>query len=743
MFGIFVFGVTSFSVAQAIDIGSSDGGGVVLPDIPAMQEDGKIQSPPIILPGKAPLIPNISSPQTESQNSQIPSSLQNSTDDQFNKNDVDNSGLTEGMAEFKRFITGSLPEDRLTHIQRYGASFFKDVPSTFAPGDVVPICPDYVVGPGDQVRINIWGMVEGSWNETIDRQGNITIPRVGVIGIAGLTFEELENVLEQEFSKYYSNFEMSVTLGALKSVKVYVVGNVKKPGAYTVSSLATLINVLLQAGGPNANGSMRQIAVKRNGKAVATFDMYDLLMEGDKSKDIRMMPEDVIFVPVVGPQVAIVGNVRQPAIYELKEPLNVDGLINMAGGISATGFDGRVQMMRVIGQEYRTVFEGDLKLFSKNSLRTTMLKDGDFLRLFSVIERQSMVRLTGPVAKPGNFSIEQGKTRLKDVLEWAGGLLYYAANEAEITRVEATSQGPKTERLRVNVRRALAETSTDNILLKMNDFIFIRTIPDWKLYKKVFIYGEVKYPGEYSIQEGETLSSLLKRAGGFTNRAYPRGAIFTRESVKEAQQQQIHEMIQRMERELLAVNTNEMSSALTSEEARILQSETEQKRRLLQKMKQTQATGRIATLIADSNILERTSYDLTLEEGDALYIPSNPSTVQVIGSVLNPSAFVYDKKLNYKEYIFMAGGYTSEASPSRIYVLKADGTAVRVKASAREVTPWVKEFNKEEWQLIEPGDAIVVPQKVTSYKGLRQTRDYIDMITKMAITAASIHNITN
>ncbi len=740
--GVFIFLVTSFSIAQATEVGSSDGGGVVLPDVPAVQENGKIQSPSIILPGQAPLIPDISS-QTESPNFPNPSSLQNSIDDQLNMNDVDDSNLAEGIAEFKRFITGSLPEDRLTHIQRYGTQFFKNVPSTFAPGDVIPIRPDYVVGPGDQVRISIWGMVEGNWNETIDRQGNITIPRVGVIGVAGLTFGELQNVLEQEFSKYFSNFEMNVTLGALKSIKVYVVGNVKKPGAYTVSSLATLVNVLLQAGGPNSSGSMRQIAVKRNGKTVTTFDMYDLLMKGDKTKDIRMMPEDVIFIPVVGPQVAIVGNVRQPAIYELKNSLNVDGLITMAGGMSATGFDGRVQMMRVVGQEYRTVFEGDLKKLSKNSLRTTTLKDGDFLRIFSVIERQSTVRITGPVAKPGNFSIEPGKTRLKDVLEWAGGLLYYAADDAEITRVEVSSLGPKTERLRVNVKRALAETSTDNVLLKMNDFIFIRTVPDWKLYKKVFIYGEVKYPGEYSIKEGEPLSSLLKRAGGFSDRAYPRGAIFTRESVKKTQQQQIHEMVQRMERELLAVNTNEMSSALSSEEARILQSETEQKRRLLQKMKQIQATGRIATLIADPNVLEGTSYDLTLEEGDALYIPSNPSTVQVIGSVLNPSAFVYDKRLNYKEYILMAGGYTSEASPSRIYVLKSDGTAVRVKASAREVTPWVKEFNKEKWQLIEPGDAIVVPQKVASYKGLRQTRDYIDMITKIAITAASIHNITN
>jgi protein involved in polysaccharide export with SLBB domain len=278
----------------------------------------------------------------------------------------------------------------------------------------------------------------------------------------------------------------------------------------------------------------------------------------------------------------------------------------------------------------------------------------------------------------------------------------------------------------------------------MNDYIFVRAVPDWQLYKQVAVYGEVTYPGVYTIGPGERLSSLIERAGGFSVNAYTRGAIFTRESVKKAQQQQIDDMVQRFEKDLLAVGLNELSSALTPEETRMLQMEAQQKSRLLQALRDTKATGRITTMIAAANVLRGSAYDIELEHGDRLYVPRNPSTVQVIGAVLNPSSFVYDNNLSYKQYILMAGGYSREASPERVYVLKADGTAMRTKESARATTPWVKEFNQDiEWNLIEPGDAIVVPQKIESYRGLRQTRDYVDIIYKMAVTALSIHNITD
>ena len=714
--------------------GAGGEGGIAIPGFSGTPSEGQITAPNI-QPGETPSIPNIFPTQPQEQLFPVPGAP-------GTEPGTPGESPLDAAEEFRRFITGSLPEERLTRIERYGASFFRNPPSTFAPADMIPVSPGYIVGPGDQVRISVWGMVEGTWIETVDRQGTITIPRVGVIGVAGMTFDDLKMALEDEFSRYYSNFEMSVTLGALKSMKVYVVGNAKKPGAYTISSLATLVNVLLDAGGPDENGSLRKITVKRGNRVVTTFDMYDLLLKGDKSKDIRMMPEDVIFIPVVGPQAAVIGNVRRPAIYELKGNTTVEALLNMAGGMTPTGSIDRVQMMRVKQKEFRTVFEGDLKDRSINNLKKMQLADGDLIRLFSVVERQSLVRITGPVAKPGDFAIDSGRTTLRDVLGWAGGLLYYAADEVEITRVSVTPAGPKTERLKVNAWRALQGDPVHNVTLRMNDFIFARTVPDWKLYRQVTVYGEVMYPGRYSIEDGETLSSLLQRAGGFSPRAYPRAAIFTRERVRQDQQRQIEEMADRMERELLGISANELSAALTQAESNLLKAEASQKQALVAKLRETKAAGRIATLIAQPEVLKGTAYDIPLEEGDVLYVPSNPTTVQVIGAVLNPTSFVFDKRLSHTQYIRMAGGYSTDASPARTYILKADGTAMRVKASARGETPWVKEFNGGKTVLVEPGDAIVVPVKLSSYRGVRQARDYMDVVYKAAVTAMAIHEVT-
>ncbi|MBO8154701.1 MAG: SLBB domain-containing protein [Thermovirga sp.] len=652
--------------------------------------------------------------------------------------------MEESFSEFQGFIMGSLPEEQLTNIRRFGLDFFRKAPSTFAPADIVPVRPDYVIGPGDEIKIDVWGMVEGQWTVTVSRDGTIMIPRVGVLNVAGLSFEELRETIDRELSKYYSNYQLSVTLGALKNIKVYVVGNTRQPGAYTISSLSTLVNALMAAGGPGSSGTMRDIIVKRNNKEIVHFDMYDFLLKGDKSKDIRLLPEDVIFIPTVGPQVAITGNVKKPAIYELKGETSLKELIEMAGGLTATAFKGRVQVMRISNQEYRLVFEGDLSALSRNSLASLSLKDGDFIRLFPAIERMSFVRVSGALAKPGSFAIEPGKTRLSDVIKRAGGLLYYASNIAEITRVKVTPRGPETERIQVDLKKALEGDPVNDLYLQINDYIFVRTVPNWKLYRTVRVYGEVNYPGIYTIKEGETLSSVLERAGGFTEKAYPRGAIITRESVRKAQQKQIEDMVNRLERELSAINVNEMSSALTPQEAQMLRAESEQKRILLRKLKETRATGRIATFVAEPDKIRNTPYDIELQDGDRIYIPANPTTVQVLGSVLNPSSFVYDKNLSWRDYIRMAGGYTRDANPERIYILKVDGTAVRVKKNYRASAPWVKKFGKEaEWGLLEPGDAIIVPQKLESYRGLRNTRDYIDIIYKLAVTAASIHNISS
>ena len=435
------------------------------------------------------------------------------------------------LSEFEQFIASGTSGVISTNLRQFGYDLFRQPPSTFAPADRVPVGPDYVLGPGDELRITIWGNIEGQWNVVVDRDGKISLPKVGIIGVTGLTYGEFKETLNKELSKYYTNYQMNVSMGPLRTIRVYIVGNAARPGAYTVSSLSTLVNSLFEAGGPSKTGTMRNIDVKRNGKNVVQFDMYDFLLKGNKTKDVRLMPEDVIFIPPVGPLAGIAGNVRNPAIYELKGETRLLDLIGMAGGLTGMAFRGRVQVQRIENNEFRTIFEGDLIDIEKTAEKNFALKDGDLVKVFAVVDHKNTITITGAVANPGDFGVASGVTRVSDVIALSGGLLYYASSQMEVTRVKVTQSGPRTERFVVDVFKAMEGDPAHNVLLEMNDYLFVRMVPEWQLYRTVNVGGEVKYPGAYTITRGEKLSSVLERAGGYTNFAYLRGAMFTRERV--------------------------------------------------------------------------------------------------------------------------------------------------------------------------------------------------------------------
>jgi protein involved in polysaccharide export with SLBB domain len=617
-----------------------------------------------------------------------------------------------------------------TDLKQFGYDFFRQPPSTFAPVDKIPVSPEYVIGPGDEIRVSLWGSIEGNFVSVVDRDGNINLPKIGTIYVAGLTFKELKEVLNREFSKYFKNFEMNISMGQLKTIKVYVVGNAKAPGAYSVSSLSTLINALFSAGGPSKIGSMRDIQVKRNGKTIVHFDMYEFLLKGDKTKDIRLMPEDVIFIPPAGPLVAIAGSVKVPAIYELKDEKTVGDLIKLAGGLTETAFKGRVQIERVIDNIRQIVFEADLE-----SALNYELKKGDIVKVFPIFPDKRFVRIYGAIQRPGEYGFKEGMT-ISELIMMAGGFKYYAYTEkAELTRVTPTPQGPKIEKIIFSPEKALKGDPEHNIKLQQDDYIFIRTVPEWELYKTVTIAGEVKFPGTYTIKKGEKLSSLIERAGGFTDKAYLRGAIFIRPSVKEIQQRQIDEMIDRLERELLSISSASIAGALTAEEAKILQVETEQKRQFIQRLRQLRALGRMVVKIDEPEKLKGTPFDIELENGDYIYIPQKPATIQVIGSVFNQGAFIYDKNKTLSDYIEFAGGYTQNADKKNVFVLKVDGSAVRPNKGLFGLK-WSKSLYRWEYNLeLEPGDTIVVPEKLVRIAWLREIKDITEMIFHMAVTA--------
>ncbi|HEC98132.1 MAG TPA: polysaccharide export protein [Nitrospirae bacterium] len=640
---------------------------------------------------------------------------------------------SEAPSEFEEYIAGKLSLTVSTNLKQFGYDLFNRPPSTFAPVGNVPVGPGYVIGPGDEIKVSIWGRVEGQWDVVVDRDGNISIPKIGTLGVSGLKFSELRKLLHKQFSKYYRVFEMNVSMGSLRTIRVYVVGNARYPGSYTLSSLSTLINALFEAGGPNKTGTMRAIQVKRNGKTVVRFDMYDFLLKGDKTRDIRLMPEDVIFIQPVGPLVAIAGSVNNPAIYELKGRTTISQLIEMAGGLSDVAFKGRVQIERIIDHSRQIVFESDLQKIRDKDIA---VQAGDVVKIFQVVKDERIVKLAGAVQREGEYGFSPPMT-VRDLISMAGGLKYYAYDkEAELTRIHITNEGPVTEKIMVNLGKALAGDPDSNIHLQENDYLFVRAIPEWRLYQTVVIEGEVRFPGTYTIKRGERLSSLIERAGGFTDKAFLKGAVFTRKRIEALQQQQIEEMIDRLERELMSTGTVRIATAASSKEARLMQIETDQKRQFIAKLRTIKAKGRVAIRMELPDKLRGTIYDIELEDNDSIYIPTDPQTVQVIGSVYNQTAFIYEKGRNSKFYISLAGGYTDNADSANVYILKANGSAMK---SSRGFTglSWNSEYSR--WDIgagqVDSGDTIVVPEKLEGIAWMRNIKDITQILYQIAVTS--------
>ncbi len=264
----------------------------------------------------------------------------------------------------------------------YGAKLFRNTPSTFAPLNLVPVPTDYVIGPGDELLVQVWGQLTLDGRFTVDRSGSIYIPQVGTMHVAGLSYGQLHDFLKAQMGRVFRNFDLNANMGQLRSIQVFVVGQARRPGTYTVSSLSTLVNALFVTGGPTPQGSLRDIQLKRGGKVVVDFDLYDLLQRGDKSKDAQLLPGDVIYIPPVGPQVAVAGSVNVPAIYELKtgEVATVGDVLGIAAGPTNVASGQIVRLERVDERRMRSMTQISLDAQG----RATVLRDGDLLELMQL-----------------------------------------------------------------------------------------------------------------------------------------------------------------------------------------------------------------------------------------------------------------------------------------------------------------------------------------------------------------------
>jgi protein involved in polysaccharide export with SLBB domain len=319
----------------------------------------------------------------------------------------------EEPTEFQRFVQQST--GRLLPI--FGHDLFRQPPSTFAPADRVPVTPEYTVGPGDQLLIRGWGQIDLNVTPVVDRSGGVYIPQVGQLNVAGMRFAQVQDYLKAAIGKVFRNFDLSVNMGQLRSIQVYVVGHARRPGAYTISSLSTLVNAIFVSGGPDAHGSMRHILLKRVGDTVAEFDLYDLLLSGDKSKDERLLPGDVIYIPQVGPQVAVTGSVNTGAVYELRDGSSLQEALQLAGGLTPVAASRKALIERVDGTA-RRVIEAPLEDAVSMKLRT-----GDIVNILSIVPRfEEAVTLRGNVADPIRMPWRPGM-RIRDLIPDRSALL--------------------------------------------------------------------------------------------------------------------------------------------------------------------------------------------------------------------------------------------------------------------------------------------------------------------------------
>jgi len=629
---------------------------------------------------------------------------------------------------------------------------------------------DYVLGPGDNILVYLWGRVEKEFNLTLDREGKVFVPQIGEIIGWGLTLEQFKARAQKQFSKAYSDFDLTVSLGKIRSIRIYVTGEVQSPGAYTISSLTSLFNAIYTAGGPNERGSMRNIKLMRAGKPEAMVDLYKFLLEGDNSVDVRLETGDLIFVPVAGIRVAIRGEIKRPALYELTGYETALGLLNLAGQPTAEAHLDRVMLERVSGKAEWEVLDLNLNAKSADSVNDILLKDGDRMTVYSIYDlKKNMISIAGHVKHPGYYE-RNDSTRVADLIT-RGQLQPYDVfyQRADLFRRHTNN---RTEIIPINLQAALMNDSTQNLVLrdldsvhvysinevewvrsvyiegevkrpgeyelydgmtvedliflsgsfkrsadrheaeiaridfngnveiitvdllneqnrktqlKEDDQLYVRRIPEWREDRSVSVEGEIKYPGEYTlINHRETLYGLLKRAGGFTEQAFPNGLVFERTSIDDnLKRLKVDKLIERSQPIVEDTTGKRYREQLFEYDASSMN------RIVIDVNKLITSEGRVG--------------DITLEPNDRIFVPKVPSGVSILGAVgaNGTIQFIPDKKAGH--YVKVAGNFTKQADKGEVRLVKASG---RVFSGGTAMD-----------QRIELGDLIVVPTKIETKSG--------------------------
>nr|ELA9414595.1 SLBB domain-containing protein [Vibrio parahaemolyticus] len=811
-----------------------------------------------------------------------------------NKSPYENPQVIKPRAESSGAVSSNIEEQWLKknekeELKRFGLDLFAGSPSTFAPISDVPVPANYTVGAGDEIIVQLFGKDNETHRLRVNRAGTINFPSLGPVNVAGMHFSDVRDSLTQRVKEQMIGVRSDISLGELRTMQVFVMGDAYKPGAYTVSALTTISQAIYYSGGFGESGALRDIQLKRDGKIIRKLDMYDLLLKGDASNDVRLLPDDVVLIGSVNDTVSIEGEINRPAIYEVKAGETYQQLIQMAGGFTANAHVEQLEIKRYASHGAREALTLD---FNKTQDRQSKVKNGDVIKILKKSEELTRyVQIEGDVRHPGyvewhqslriadlfksvdsafnstadvNYAVvvreinpqrdievfqlslanailspgsqdnlklhsrdrilvfnrfnnedldtlatqesvskaktleqaqeqaeleqqkeqevmsssvavshsangtlnnqsttEQAKpakiifrgkeiteedfeklkqntrrTLLAPVLlqlqqqsrlglapqiaevfgevkhpgrypitprmtvstliEAAGGLTYNAFTiNAELARTAINSADERAyiDVERIDLRKAIQGSASDDAIIVGRDRLNILEKPNVKLQSTVTLQGEVRFPGTYTVRQGETLNELLERAGGLTEFAHPQGAIFTREALRLQEQKLLNQYAADMRKET-AKKTFRADSNIGS-----VISDPEKTLAFVEEASRSKALGRMVVQL--NRILKgERSADFMLEDGDFLFVPTFRNTVSIMGEVQVPITYLLDNKLDVDDYLNKAGGAKKQADEDRIFVVRADGSVYKPSSGY-----WFGN-NKEE---LKAGDTIVVP----------------------------------
>ncbi|MEO0293156.1 MAG: SLBB domain-containing protein [candidate division WOR-3 bacterium] len=601
------------------------------------------------------------------------------------------------------------------NLKQFGYDMFEAY--LLEPPIFAPIADNYILGPGDELYIEISGKdLNTSFTKNIDRNGELVLPYVGSLNLWGISYGESKKIIEEAFKKEFTNIEVNVSLGNLKSVSVFVLGEVNNPGIYNISVLSNPLSPLFEAEGVKKSGSLRKIKyISENGNK--NIDLYKLFVEGQSLPLIQFSSGDIIYVPPIGSVVGIKGAVNKPGIYELEGKEYLEDIIKMAGGFSPIAGRKRIQIERISSKDEK--FLEDLNFENVNDFqkisKTFKIENGDLISVFEIFPYyHNYVEIYGDVKKEGIYEFKKGMTILK-LIEEAGGPKSKGTTLEEAELIRFISPGEPEKIMRINLK----DPVEGNIELKEYDKLKVLSKERKESY--VYLDGEFLYPGKYQIKDGvTTIKEVIERAGGFTENAYPEGTIFIKKALEESQKEALENLKIETHSDLI-LQQREVLGNFEPEIATAAQEYIKFGEELLPELKKIQIPGRVII-----NLLDTLQLKTPLEDGDRIEVPKIPKIVQIIGEVYNPTGIIYKERFSLKDYLNIAGGLKPSANKKEIYVRRASGKILKGSPE------------------IKPGDTIVVPAKVKIETGFWKTIGNVaDVLYKVAIAVLAYATLSS